>query len=92
MLGEVFRLFRVGALKPVELNVFPFSKIEDTFGFIQSGKHIGKVILKAEADSQVKVVGFQYHAFSSTDCFATGPAETCCRCNIRAKCILSDCW
>lgn len=92
MLGEVFRLFRVGALKPVELNVFPLSKIEDTFRFIQSGKHIGKVILKAEADSQVKVVAFQYHAFSSTDCFETGPAETCCRCNIRAKCILSDCW
>lgn len=67
MLGEVFRLLRVGALKPVELNVFPLSKIEDTFRFIQSGKHIGKVILQAEADSQVKVVGFQYRAFSSTD-------------------------
>ena len=56
MLAEVFQLLRIGAIKPVEpLNVFPLSQIENAFRLIQSGKHLGKVILKAEEDTQVKV-------------------------------------
>ena len=56
MLKEVFRLLRASAIKPVEpLTVFPLSEIENAFRLIQSGKHLGKVILKADVDTQVKV-------------------------------------
>lgn len=56
MLREVFRLLRASAIKPIEpLTVFPLSEIENAFRLIQSGKHLGKVILKADVDTQVKV-------------------------------------
>ena len=56
MLEEVFQLLRMGWIKPVQpLNIFPLSTIESAFRFMQSGKHLGKVILKAEEDTKVKV-------------------------------------
>ena len=56
MMGEVFALLEKGALQPVQpLNVFPLSEIEGAFRLIQAGKHTGKVILKAEEDTMVKV-------------------------------------
>ena len=52
MMREVFRLLRKSAIKPVEpLTVFPLSEIENAFRLIQSGKHLGKVMLKAEVDT-----------------------------------------
>ena len=56
MLVEVFKLLRDGAISPVQpLNVFPLSEIEGAFRLIQAGKHLGKVVLKAQADVAVKV-------------------------------------
>ena len=59
MLGEIFQLLRRGSIKPVQpLNIFPLTEIESSFRFIQSGKHLGKVVLKIEKDTEVKVVTF----------------------------------
>lgn len=56
ILGEVFRLLGKGVVKLVQpLNMFPLSKIENAFRLIQSGKHLGKVVLKADMDTEVKV-------------------------------------
>lgn len=67
MLAEVFELLRIGAIRPVQpLNVFPLSEIENSFRLIQSGKHLGKVILKVETDIQVKVsISFHEDLFST---------------------------
>ncbi len=59
MLGEIFQLLRRGSIKPVQpLNIFPLTEIESAFRFIQSGKHLGKVVLKTEEDTEVKVIAF----------------------------------
>lgn len=92
ILGEVFRLLRMGAITPVQpLNVFPLSKIESAFRLIQSGKHLGKVVLKAEADTEVKV--FVLHLFGvllSAEQRNTGSAETSRRRNICRRRFLPD--
>ena len=56
ILAEIFRLLHDGAIAPVQLlNVFPLSEIETAFRLIQAGKHTGKVVLNARADTAVKV-------------------------------------
>jgi acyl transferase domain-containing protein/NADPH:quinone reductase-like Zn-dependent oxidoreductase len=53
---EVFDLIRqgsVGAVKPV--TILPLSEIETAFRQIQAGKHMGKIVLQAQPDVQVKV-------------------------------------
>ena len=56
MLVEIFKLMRDGEISPVQpLNVFPLSDIEGAFRLIQAGKHSGKVVLTAAADTAVKV-------------------------------------
>ena len=56
MLVETFKLLRDGAISPVQpLNIFPLSEIEGAFRLIQAGKHTGKVVLEARADTLVKV-------------------------------------
>ena len=56
MMGEVFALLEKGALQPVQpLNVFPIFFFQGAFRLIQAGKHTGKVVLKAEENTIVKV-------------------------------------
>lgn len=56
MLSRVFALLAEGSLHPVQpLNVFSVSEIERAFRLIQAGKHTGKVVLKANQDTSVKV-------------------------------------
>ncbi len=61
MLVKIFQLLQDGAIAPVQpLNVFPLSEIEGAFRLIQAGKHTGKVVLKAHADTMVKVSSFSF--------------------------------
>ena len=56
MVGEMFELLRKGVVSPVRpLNVFSLSEIEGAFRLIQAGKHVGKVVLKVDDDTAVKV-------------------------------------
>ena len=92
MLTEIFRLLRDGAISPVQpLNIFPLSEIEGAFRLIQSGKHSGKVVLKARKDTTVKVGSLPFSSFhkSSADCRAPGSAATNSRCNICGRRLVS---
>lgn len=54
----VMNLFHDGIIKPRTihpLKVYPISKVEETFRLIQAGKHIGKLVLKPEAECRIKV-------------------------------------
>lgn len=56
MIEDVFELLKKGALQPVQpLNGFSLSDIEGAFRSIQAGKHTGKVVLKADKETLVKV-------------------------------------
>ena len=56
MVTEVFALLEHGAVRPVQpLNVFSLSEVESAFRLIQAGKHTGKVILKTDENTIVKV-------------------------------------
>ncbi|KAA8905059.1 fatty acid synthase S-acetyltransferase [Sphaerosporella brunnea] len=41
---------------PQPLNIYPYSKIEEAFRFMQSGKHLGKIVLEANKDDLVMAV------------------------------------
>ena len=56
LLGDVFKLLEegaVGQIRPIE--VMPLDDIEAAFRLMQTGKHMGKIVLKAEPTTQVKV-------------------------------------
>ena len=59
LLHETMDLWRRGVLKETTpLNVFPYSQIEASFRLLQSGKHIGKIVLVADKDDNVPVGGY----------------------------------
>lgn len=43
----------VGTIRPLE--VMPLEKIEDAYRYMQTGKHMGKILLKADSNTKVKV-------------------------------------
>lgn len=56
LLGTVIDLIHTGAvghIKPIE--VMPFGDVERAYGVMQTGCHIGKIVLKADTTTQVKV-------------------------------------
>jgi NADPH:quinone reductase-like Zn-dependent oxidoreductase/SAM-dependent methyltransferase len=56
LLHRTMSLWEEGKIKePTPLNVFNFSQIEASFRLVQSGKHIGKVVLTAGKDDLVPV-------------------------------------
>ena len=56
ILREVFDMLRQGLISTIQpINVYPFSKMESAFRLIQAGKHMGKVVLRADLDTTVKV-------------------------------------
>lgn len=56
LMEDVFTLFRDGHLTPVApITVFPISDVERAFRLLQGGKTMGKVVVQALPDNQVKV-------------------------------------
>jgi NADPH:quinone reductase-like Zn-dependent oxidoreductase len=56
ILEEVMRLWHEGGitgLKPVQ--VYPFSKIQDAYRYMQSGAHSGKIVLEPHDEDEVPV-------------------------------------
>lgn len=57
ILGDVMKLVSKGAVQPVQpLQVEPFSKVREAFRLVQSGQHMGKVVLEFKGDDQCLVV------------------------------------
>ena len=44
---------KIGSVSPI--HIFPFSRIEEAFRFMQTGKHMGKIVLVPQKDDQVPV-------------------------------------
>lgn len=40
------RLISANKLKPVVDKVFPFSKAKDAYAYLQSQKHVGKIVIR----------------------------------------------
>ncbi|KAI4170959.1 MAG: hypothetical protein LQ343_004617 [Gyalolechia ehrenbergii] len=55
--AQTMDLLRSGAVKPVDpISAMPFGKIEEAFRLMQSGRHIGKIVLTTHDDDQVPVI------------------------------------
>lgn len=55
--AEAVDILRRGIGKPVTpINVMPFSRVEEAFRLMQTGKHTGKIVLEAHDDDIVSVV------------------------------------
>lgn len=56
IIADVMRCLAEGIICPVQpLKIMDFSQIEEAFRIMQSGKHMGKMVLKAGADDLVPV-------------------------------------
>ena len=56
IIGDVLRLLTQGIIKPVyPVKVWNYSQIEEAFRTMQTGKHIGKIVLTAGAEDIVPV-------------------------------------
>ena len=56
ILKEVFDMLRQGFISTIKpINVYPFSEVESAFRLIQAGKHMGKVVLRADPETRVRV-------------------------------------
>ncbi|KAI4101563.1 MAG: hypothetical protein L6R37_004889 [Teloschistes peruensis] len=54
---EAMGLLRSGAVKPVDpISVMPIGRIEEAFRLMQSGKHMGKIVLTTHDDDIVPVI------------------------------------
>lgn len=57
IMTNVMKLLADGIIRPIEpIKVMQFSQIEEAFRLMQTGKHIGKLVLKA-GDEDVVPVG-----------------------------------
>ena len=96
MVRDVFKLLQEGAILPVHpLNVFRFSEIESAFRLIQAGKHVGKVVLKVDDVTMVKVRSiFQYfHVLDLlADKYCIGSATCCYSCQLCGRLVIPHCW
>ena len=56
ILKEVFDMLRQGFISTIKpINVYSFSEVENAFRLIQAGKHMGKVVLRADPETRVRV-------------------------------------
>ena len=54
--ADVMELLRTGAVKPVSpITVYPISQIEAALRLMQTGKHMGKIVVEAQSEDQVRV-------------------------------------
>ena len=58
LMKESVELVSAGQVKPVNIASAPLSDIQRVFRQMQAGKHMGKFVLYADADTQVKVTCF----------------------------------
>ncbi|MCJ1393519.1 hypothetical protein MMC18_006394 [Xylographa bjoerkii] len=57
ILAKVLRLAAEKKIEPAQpLHIYSYSRIEDAFRFMQSGKHTGKIILEANPEDMVMAV------------------------------------
>jgi len=62
---EVMTMLKINVLKPIEPMTFlPFSKIEEGFRIMQTGRHIGKIVFEAHDDDLVPIVPPKYSMMS----------------------------
>lgn len=67
ILREVFEMLRRKVISTIEpITVYPFSQMESAFRLIQAGKHMGKVVLRADLETTVKVSAFYRNLNSFT--------------------------
>lgn len=72
LLHRTMNLWEKGVIKETTpLNIFDFSQIEASFRLVQSGKHIGKIVLTAGKDDLVQVSPPLHDPFSSRYSMAT---------------------
>ena len=56
IIADVMKVLSEGMIRPVEpLTIMNYSKLEEAFRIMQTGKHIGKIILTAEDNNVVPV-------------------------------------
>lgn len=68
LLERLLAMFERGQLAVIEpLTRMPISKIESAFRLIQSGKHMGKVVLEVHEESMVKAMAPQAAPLSLSD-------------------------
>lgn len=93
MVTEVFKLLQDGAILPVHpLNVFRFSEMESAFRLIQAGKHVGKVVLKVDDATTVKVRSILLYSCLLgllIDRHGIGSATGGCSCHLCGELVLS---
>lgn len=96
MVREVFKLLQEGAILPVHpFNVFRLSEVESAFRLIQAGKHVGKVVLKANDVTTVKVrIIFLRSSVLDIliDKYGIGSATGGCSCHICGGLVIPHCW
>ncbi len=56
IIADVMRLLSEGVIWPIQpMKIMDYSQIEEAFRIMQTGKHIGKMVLKAGLDDIVPV-------------------------------------
>lgn len=61
LLDKVMAMNEVGAFLPSQhVTRMSIANVEDAFGMIQAGKHIGKVVFEADENTQVKVLSTRH--------------------------------
>ena len=70
LMNEAMQLVATRAITPIKMISAPLSDVSTIFRQMQGGKHVGKIVLTADRDTQVKVVppptkGAQFDANSS---------------------------
>jgi NADPH:quinone reductase-like Zn-dependent oxidoreductase len=78
LLSEVLELFAQNKIHPLQpINVYSMSNIEGAFRTMQNGKHIGKLVIKPNADDTVKVSLYSRidHGIHSPILFVGAPSK-----------------
>ncbi|KAF4914963.1 Highly reducing polyketide synthase alt5 [Colletotrichum fructicola] len=54
LMRDVMQLVAEGSIKSIQpLHVFPYSQVQESYKFMQSGKHFGKIVLESRPDDVV---------------------------------------
>ncbi|KAJ5788006.1 hypothetical protein N7457_002996 [Penicillium paradoxum] len=65
IMSDVMKALDQGIIRPVQpLQIMDYSRIEEAFRIMQSGKHIGKMVLTAGPDNLVPIVPSKIKAYS----------------------------
>ncbi|KAI8253821.1 Highly reducing polyketide synthase alt5 [Colletotrichum sp. SAR 10_77] len=71
LMRDVMQLVAEGSIKSIQpLHVFPYSQVQESYKFMQSGKHFGKIVLESRPDDVVMGVTVSCPAADVTDAAA----------------------